>query len=318
MIRFRGTELDDMVILRSDRTPIYNLAVVADDIAMGITHVLRGDDHISNTPKQIALYRALGAPQPVFGHVPMILGPDGKKLSKRHGATAVGDYEQQGILPDAMRNFLALIGWNPGDEREVMGPAEMAAAFSLEAIQKKPAIFDLTKLEWMNGEYISRTPTEALLPRVAEELDRRGVDYGGAGRLPPYINAVKSRARTILQMAERIAVRLSSYVVVPDEKACALIGKLGPGFRGALEAALATLAGLPPGAWHAGPILEALKARATTDAMKLGDLLQPVRVALTGTTVSEPVNELLEVVGRDASLARIRAAASWSNPSSPA
>lgn len=317
-IRFSGTELDDMVILRSDRTPIYNLAVVADDIAMRISHVLRGDDHISNTPKQIALYRALGAPPPVFGHVPMILGPDGKKLSKRHGATAVGDYEQQGILPDAMRNFLALIGWNPGDEREVMGAAELAAAFSLEAIQRKPAIFDLTKLEWMNGEYISRTPTTALLARVAGELDRRGVDYGGVERLPPYIEAVKSRARTILQMAERIAVRLANYTVVPDEKAVALAARLGAGFGRALAAADATLTTLGSGDWAAEPILAALKARATAEGWKLGDLLQPIRVALTGTTVSEPVNELLEVVGREVSLSRIRAAASWRNPASPA
>ncbi|MGE0443125.1 MAG: glutamate--tRNA ligase, partial [Gemmatimonadales bacterium] len=148
-IAFHGRDLDDLVILRSDRTPIYNLAVVSDDIAMRISHVIRGDDHISNTPKQIALYRALGAAVPIFGHVPMILGPDGKKLSKRHGATAVGDYQNQGILPAAMRNFLALLGWNPGDDREVMSGNELIAAFSLEAIQKKPAVFDLTKLEWM-------------------------------------------------------------------------------------------------------------------------------------------------------------------------
>ena len=134
-ISFQGRDLDDFIILRSDGTPIYNLAVVSDDIAMRITHVIRGDDHVSNTPKQIALYRAFGQPTPVFAHVPMILGNDGKKLSKRHGATAVGDYQNQGILPLAMRNFLALLGWSPGGDREVLPEPEMIALFSLEGIQ---------------------------------------------------------------------------------------------------------------------------------------------------------------------------------------
>ncbi len=154
-ISFHGRDLDDFVILRSDGSPIYNLAVVADDLAMQITHVIRGADHISNTPKQIAIYRALEREPPVFAHVPMILGTDGKKLSKRHGATAVGDYQEHGILPEAMRNFLALLGWSPGDDREILTEREMIDAFSLEAIQKKPAIFDTTKLEWMNGQYLS-------------------------------------------------------------------------------------------------------------------------------------------------------------------
>src|SRR5213079_1122159 len=135
-ISFQGRDLDDFVILRSDNTAIYNLAVVSDDIAMDITHVIRGDDHISNTPKQIALYRALGASIPVFAHVPMILGPDGKKLSKRHGATAVGDYEDEGIVPAAMRNFLALLGWSPGGDREILTQEELISLFSLDGIQK--------------------------------------------------------------------------------------------------------------------------------------------------------------------------------------
>ena len=161
-ISFQGEDIKDFVILRSDRTPIYNFAVVVDDVDMNITHVLRGDDHISNTPKQIALYRTIGAPLPVFGHVPMINGPDGKKLSKRHGATAVGDYQHLGILPAAMRNFLALLGWSPGGDREIMTMDEMVQLFSFEGIQKKSAIFDMTKLEWMNGQYLSKTPAEEL------------------------------------------------------------------------------------------------------------------------------------------------------------
>ncbi len=173
-ISFQGRDLDDFVILRSDNSAIYNLAVVSDDIAMRITHVIRGDDHISNTPKQIALYRALGKEPPVFAHVPMILGPDGKKLSKRHGATAVGDYQEQGILPAAMRNFLALLGWSPGGDREILPEEEMVQLFSLEGIQKKPAVFDTTKLEWMNGQYLSTLPVEELEEPVRRQLEQTG------------------------------------------------------------------------------------------------------------------------------------------------
>ncbi|HEX9216773.1 MAG TPA: glutamate--tRNA ligase family protein, partial [Gemmatimonadales bacterium] len=163
-ISFKGEDIRDFVILRSDRSPLYNFAVVVDDIDMQITHVIRGDDHISNTPKQLAVYRALGAVTPVFGHVPMIHGPDGKKLSKRHGATAVGDYQHLGILPEAMRNFLALLGWSPGGDREIMSKEELRNLFSLDGILKKPAVFDTTKLEWMNGQYLSAKSAEELYP----------------------------------------------------------------------------------------------------------------------------------------------------------
>ena len=312
-ISFHGRDLDDMVILRSDRTPIYNMAVVSDDIAMRITHVIRGDDHISNTPKQIALYQALGAPMPVFAHVPMILGTDGKKLSKRHGATAVGDYRDQGILPAAMRNFLALLGWSPGEDREIMSEEEMISLFSLEAIQKKPAVFDTTKLEWMNGQYLSRLPTAELVEPVARELTRMQVHFGGPHVLPPYIDAVKSRARTILEMAQRVAVRLDSRHVVIDDKGRKLKAKMGDEFIRSIKVAIETLSSLDDDSWGATTILQALTARTEQEGMKLGDLLQPIRVALTGSTVSEPVNELLVVVGRSSSLARLTRAAerSW-------
>ena len=312
-ISFHGRDLDDMVILRSDRTPIYNMAVVSDDIAMRITHVIRGDDHISNTPKQIALYQALGAPMPVFAHVPMILGTDGKKLSKRHGATAVGDYRDQGILPAAMRNFLALLGWSPGEDREIMSEEEMISLFSLEAIQKKPAVFDTTKLEWMNGQYLSRLPTAELVEPVARELTRMQVHFGGPHVLPPYIDAVKSRARTILEMAQRVAVRLDSRHVIIDDKGRKLKAKMGDLFLQSIKVAIETLNPLNDDSWGATTILQALTARAEQEGMKLGDLLQPIRVALTGSTVSEPVNELLVVVGRSSSLARLTRAAerSW-------
>jgi glutamyl-tRNA synthetase len=305
-ISFQGRDLDDFVILRSDGTAIYNLAVVSDDVAMRITHVIRGDDHISNTPKQIALYRALGHEPPVFAHVPMILGADGKKLSKRHGATAVGDYQDQGILPAAMRNFLALLGWSPGGDREIVPEDEMVRLFTLEGIQKKPAVFDTTKLEWMNGQYLSALPASELLPPVRRELERMGVPAGNRD-LVPLIDAVKARSRTILHVAEQVAVRLDPNRAALDPKGEALIRKLGPAFAANLRLAADTLERLAPDAWAAGPILDTLKAMAGTHGLKLGDALQPVRVALTGSTVSEPVNELLAVVDRSVAIGRLRA-----------
>ena len=306
-ISFQGRDLDDFIILRSDGTPIYNLAVVSDDIAMRITHVIRGDDHISNTPKQIALYRALGVTPPVFAHVPMILGPDGKKLSKRHGATAVGDYQQQGILPLAMRNFLALLGWSPGGDREILPEAEMIALFSLEGIQKKAAVFDLTKLEWMNGQYLSLRPAAELEAPVRHHLDEMGVELGGRA-LAPLIDAVKARSRTLLDIATQVAVRVDARRATRDAKGEQLVKKLGDAFAANLGLVHTALAALPEAEWTAAPLEAALKAVAEREGKKLGDVMQPVRVALTGGTVSEPVNELLAVVGRDESLRRIDAA----------
>ncbi len=306
-ISVRSEELDDFIILRSDGSAIYNLAVVSDDIAMRITHVIRGDDHVSNTPKQILLYQALGHEPPVFAHVPMILGPDGKKLSKRHGATALGDYRDRGILPAAMRNFLALLGWSPGGDREILSERELIELFSLEGIQSKPAVFDPAKLEWMNGQYLSMTPADELLAPVRRELARLGVAEGGRD-LRPLIDAVKARSRTVVQMAEQIAVRLDAGRVHRDAKAEQLVRKLGPQFRASLELAARTLGGLAPDAWTPDRLIEALKAAAEGRGIKLGDLLQPIRVVLTGSTVSEPVNELLHVVGREESLRRLSAA----------
>jgi glutamyl-tRNA synthetase len=310
-ISFQGRDLDDLVILRSDASPIYNLAVVSDDIDMRITHVIRGDDHISNTPKQVALYRALGHEPPVFAHVPMILGNDGKKLSKRHGATAVGDYQDQGILPLAMRNFLALLGWSPGGDREIMPEQEMISLFGLDGIQKKPAVFDTAKLEWMNGQYLSLLPAAELLEPVRRELGRMGVNPNGRP-LEPLIDTVKARSRTILDIANQVAVRLDGSRVSLDEKALQFRQKAGEAFRRNLELVVGALEAVPAIEWTAEGVLEALKKKAEENKVKLGDAMQPIRIALTGTTVSEPVNELLVVVGRDASIQRLKSFAASS------
>ncbi len=316
-ISFQGRDLDDFVILRSDNSAIYNLAVVSDDIAMRITHVIRGDDHISNTPKQIALYSALGHEPPVFAHVPMILGADGKKLSKRHGATAVGDYQEQGILPAAMRNFLALMGWSPGGDREIIPEDEMIRRFTLEGIQKKPAVFDTTKLEWLNGQYLSAVPVEDLLEPVKRQLSLMGVQANGD--LRPLIDSVKARSRTILHVAEQVATRLYPERSKPDAKGQALILKMGPAFVANLDLASTALKALKPNEWEPERLLTTLKGVAEANNLKLGDVMQPVRVALTGSTVSEPVNELLFVVGPQSSIRTLSEKAQhWERDKNPA
>src|SRR5881409_2475273 len=309
-ISFQGEDIKDFVILRSDRTPIYNFAVVVDDVDMAITHVLRGDDHISNTPKQIALYRALGAALPVFGHVPMIHGPDGKKLSKRHGATAVGDYQHMGILPAALRNFLALLGWSPGGDREIMTREEMIELFSFAGIQKKAAIFDTTKLEWMNGQYLSMTAPDDLYALVAPQLAELGVN-GNQDAVLKAIAAVKTRSRTTLDVARQVAARLDAKYVVVDEKAKKEIAKDPVGYKASLEASLAVLKAAD---WTPEALERTLRALAEQQGVAAGKIFQPIRIALTGGTVSEPVNELLYVVGKEAALQRLQDAAAGSNP----
>ncbi len=303
-ISFQGEDIKDFVILRSDRSPLYNFAVVVDDIDMRITHVLRGDDHISNTPKQIAVYRAVGAALPVFGHVPMIAGPDGKKLSKRHGATAVGDYQHLGILPAAMRNFLVLLGWSPGGDREIMTLEEMVRLFSFQGIQKKSAIFDMTKLEWMNGQYLSASSADELHPLVAPELEKLGVN-GKRDAVLKAITAVKTRSRTTLDVARQVAARLDPRHVTLDEKAQREIASDPASYKASLEASVAVLRGAE---WTPAALERQLRELAERRGVAAGKVFQPIRIALTGGTVSEPVNELLYVVGKDAALRRLEAA----------
>jgi glutamyl-tRNA synthetase len=302
-ISFHGKDLEDFVILRTDRTPVYNFAVVSDDVAMRITHVIRGDDHISNTPKQILLYRALGQPVPAFGHVPMILGTDGRKLSKRHGATAVADYQHEGILPQAMANFLALIGWSPGDDRELFFDlGELAEAFSFDGVQKRAAVFDPKKLTWMNGEHLRHVGAAAVAGMLEAEL--AGV---AAERRLPLIEAVLPRSWTTLDVVRQVRVRAGLDAALPDEKAEAYIAKDDAGYRKALRLAVEALRAAPE--WTPAALELLLRALADAHGLKVGAVMQPVRIVLTGSTVSEPVNELLVAIGRKAALERLAAAA---------
>ena len=304
-ISFKGEDIRDFVILRKDRSPLYNFAVVVDDLDMQISHVIRGDDHISNTPKQLAVYRALGAPLPVFGHVPMIHGMNGKKLSKREGAAAVGDYQNLGILPEAMRNFLALLGWSPGGDREIMNIEELRSLFTLEGILKKPAVFDTTKLEWMNGQYLTAKSAEELYSLVQPELARQGLN-GNKETVLKAIAVVKTRSRTTLDVARQVAVRLDGKFVTLDEKAQREIAKDPAGYHASLAASVVALKDVPD--WTPENLETVLRSLAEQRNVAPGKIFQPIRIALTGGTVSEPVNELLSVVGKEAALRRLEAA----------
>jgi glutamyl-tRNA synthetase len=312
-IAFPNKDLDDFVILRSNATPIYNLAVVSDDIAMRITVVMRGDDHISNTPKQILLYRALGAALPTFAHLPMIHGMDGKKLSKRHGATAVGDYQHHGLLPSAMLNFLALLGWSPGGDREIMTVAEMMELFSPDGLQKKAAIFDPQKLDWMNGQHLSMTPLAELEPIVRPAILAAGLadEATLVARREWYLallDLLRVRARTIDDIVRQAGPYFLDHIEY-DPEAVAKQWKNPDEAAGMLEQIAQTLAAAP--GWQTEPLESALRSLAESRGIAAGKLFQPLRVALTGLTVSPGIFEVLMVMGRDLALARISDAVAW-------
>src|SRR5688572_26110884 len=312
-IAFPNKDIEDFVVLRSDRTPIYNMAVVSDDIAMRITLVMRGDDHISNTPKQILLYRALGAEVPQFAHVPMIHGLDGKKLSKRHGATAVGDYRHQGILPSAMVNFLALLGWSPGGDREVMSLEEMIQLFSTDGLQKKAAIFDPKKLEWMNGQHLNRTPAIELEPLVTplmieaklaspDDLVRRRDWYLSL------VDLLKIRARAVGDIVRQAAPYFGADIPY-EEQAARQHWKDHAATADLLRMTRERLAPIEP--WTPDALERALRELAEARGVAAGRIFQPLRVALTGMSVSPGIFEVLLAMGRELTLRRLDNALRW-------
>ena len=310
-ISFPNKDIDDFVILRSDGTPIYNLAVVSDDIAMRVTLVMRGDDHISNTPKQIMLYEALGASLPRFAHLPMIHGTDGKKLSKRHGATAVGDYQHLGILAPAMVNFLALLGWSPGgDFDEVMTLDQLVHAFSTDGLLRKASVFDPKKLEWMNGQHLAKLPIHEVEALVAPHFARAGyatVDELSARRdwFHHLLEQLRVRARLVDELVAQAAPYFGETVAyAPDAvakqwKDPAAVRPLLAAVRETLEAHLD---------WNPVMMEEAMRALADAKGVGAGKLLQPLRVALVGTAASPGIFDVMVLLGRDRTLRRIAAA----------
>jgi len=317
-ITFPNKDIDDFVILRSDGTPIYNLAVVSDDVAMRITIVMRGDDHISNTPKQIMLYEALGTALPKFAHLPMIHGTDGKKLSKRHGATAVGDYQHMGILPETMLNFLALLGWSPGHDIEVMSVEDMVRLFTIDGLSKKAAIFDPRKLEWMNGQHLSRATAERLLPVVITALEQAGLaTRADVERRREWflrlVDLLRVRARTIDDIVRQAGPYLREDIDY-DPDAVAKLWKDREGVVSLLSATRDRLAAIE---WTPAAMEEALRQLAESLGMSAGKLFQPLRVALTGLTASPGIFDVLEMLGRERALARVDAAVEYLTKGDP-
>ncbi|MDR1109261.1 MAG: glutamate--tRNA ligase [Deltaproteobacteria bacterium] len=300
-IVFEASELDDLVILRSDGLPTYNMAVVVDDADMGITDVLRGDDHVNNTPRQILLYQALGAPLPNFGHLPMILGSDKARLSKRHGATSVMAYREMGYLPQALVNYLARLGWSHGDQ-EIFGLAEMEGLFGLRNVGRSAAVFNPEKLDWLNAHYIKETPPGALGGLLAPFLAARGLAVPGPEVLAKIAATLRERSKTLAEMAAKAEFYLVGLPAIDPASAKKLLTAEGKGILARWREALA----VPPGD-HGG--FEGLLRGLSADlAAKPGAVAQPLRLALTGSTASPGLFEVIDVLGPEAVARRIAAA----------
>ena len=301
-ITVANKELDDLIIMRADGIPTYNFAVVVDDIDMKITHVIRGADHINNTPRQINLYHALGAEVPVFGHLPLINGPDGKKLSKRHGSVAVTEYEKAGYLPEAIFNYLARLGWGHGD-MEKFTREELARVFELSDCSRAAARMDFKKLAWLNGQYMKEADNARLAGLVSERIAARGGDLSKAD-LVAVCDLLKSRAQTLEDLAEAAMIFYGPYAPVAADVEKALAN----GGREALAAAVAKLEALPE--WTAAGIYEALKAVCDEQGVKFGVVATPLRVIGVAYAKVPQIDRTLEIIGRDVVLGRLKAALS--------
>jgi len=305
---WQNENLDDLVLLRSDATPTYMLAVVVDDHDMGITHVIRGDDHLTNAARQKQIYDALGWTVPVMAHIPLIHGPDGSKLSKRHGALGVDAYRALGYLPAAMRNYLVRLGWSHGDQ-EIFSTPEMIAAFDLPQIGRSPARFDFAKLESINGHYMRESPDADLLAEIERVLPHIAGGAELAAKLTPDLRGkllaampgLKERAKTLLELLDGARFLTSGRPIALDEKAAAL---LTPEARVMLGEIVADLDGVEP--WTAAQAEQALRTFAERKGAKLGSVAQPLRAALTGRTTSPGIFDVLAVLGKPESLARLR------------
>src|SRR5450631_3867613 len=298
---FENAELDDLIIARSDGNPTYNFCVVVDDMDMGVTHVIRGDDHLNNTPRQMNMLRSLGAAPPIYAHVPMILGPDGAKLSKRHGAVSVLQYEEEGFLPDALLNYLVRLGWSHGDQ-EVFTREEMIAAFDIHDVNKAASAFNPEKLLWLNQQHMMRTPPADLVPHLRAQLQRLGLDSDDERLLEGVVLAQRERAKTLKEMAHNSRFFFTPDIELdPKDAAKHLTASEVP----ALLEVRKHLAELPE--WATASIHGALNALAAHLGVGLGRIAQPLRVAVTGSSVSPPIDVTLALLGRERTLARLDA-----------
>ena len=307
-VTVENAQLDDMIMLRADGTPTYMLAVVVDDHDMGVTHVIRGDDHLNNAFRQLQIIRAMGWPEPVYAHIPLIHGPDGAKLSKRHGALGVDAYRDMGFLPAALRNYLLRLGWGHGDD-EIISTAQAIEWFDLDGVGRSASRFDMAKLTNLNAHYLRETPDAELLPLVLPRIEEKlggKVDDAGRERIVRGLNGVKPRARTLLELADSLAFYARTgappitddkalVVLTPDART--VMAKLAP----ALEAQASD--------WSEKAIEEAVRKFAEENGLKLGQVAQPLRVALTGSTASPGIFEVLAALGPAESKVRLLAAA---------
>ena len=297
-ISFPNAELDDLVILRADGVPTYNFGVVVDDLDMDITHVIRGDDHVNNTPRQIHIFHAMGQPLPRFGHVPMILGPDGERLSKRHGAVSVTQYREDGVLPEALDNYLARLGWSHGDA-EIFSMDQLVEWFNFEHVSRSAAQFDPEKLSWLNQHYIKASTSERLAALVAPELAKLGRSIENGPPLAPVAALLKDRATSILHLAEAATLFYGDGMPDPALLAEHLTETSAPALR-MLQAKFIELA-----VWDKAGLSAAMKAVLTASGLKMPQLAMPVRVLVLGRVQTPAIDAVLELLGRETVLARL-------------
>lgn len=305
-------ELDDLIIARADGTPTYNFTVVVDDMDMHVTHVIRGDDHLNNTPRQLNMLRALGATAPVYAHVPMILGSDGTRLSKRHGAVSVMQYREDGYLPEALLNYLVRLGWSHGDQ-EIFSLDEMVTLFDIGAVHSAAAAFDPQKLLWLNQHYLKTSDPAHIARHLVYHLGKLGVDPASGPDLIEIVQALRERSKTLVEMAQGSAF----FYRDPDgydQKAVA--EHLKPETLPVLTALRARLAATSP--WTAPAIHAVLTEAAQTNALNLGKIAQPLRILISGRAVSPPIDVTLKILGRDATLRRLDAGISYLGEQAPA
>jgi glutamyl-tRNA synthetase len=305
-LTFENSELDDLIILRSDGTPTYNFAVVVDDVTMRITHVIRGDDHIPNTPRQIMIYHALDYPLPQFGHVSMILGSDKGRLSKRHGATSVLAYRELGYLPEAILNYLARLGWAHGDQ-EIFSKEELVEQFSLSELNKAAAIFNPDKLLWLNAHYLRTLPSERLIDELLPHLTREGIvkspDEVDRAYLARAIDSVRERSKTLVEMAKWLRFYFTDHIIYEDKAAAKFLTAATAPLLSQLVEGLERLP-----TFDEASIEQVFQRLMAAEGVALGALAQPARVALTGGTVSPGIHEVMAILGRERVLSRLRKA----------
>ncbi|HSW11437.1 MAG TPA: glutamate--tRNA ligase [Solimonas sp.] len=304
-IVFDNKELDDLIIARGDGVPTYNFCVVVDDMDMCITHVIRGDDHVNNTPRQINILKALGTPPPAYAHVSMILGADGAKLSKRHGALSVTEYRGMGFMPEALLNYLVRLGWSHGDQ-EMFTRQEMIEKFDFDHVSASPARFDMEKAYWVNHQYLKITDPAIVAPEFEWHLQRVGCDPANGPDLKAVIEQQRERCRTLVEMAEKSKFFYAELDGYNEKDAAKHLNAEGAALLGELAAALEALP-----EWTAPALHTAVNGFAEGKGLGLGKVAQPIRVAVVGMAISPPIDQTLFLLGRDRTLARLKAAVAY-------